>query len=253
MSEIIHLDGAAHEFFGTFESRRISPQMLMALEILASEEIPESAIKVRPGKGGKTFHYVSHTWVTQKLRDAFGIYWSMRVLDYQVFDDYSAMAVVELTIHAPMEDGKQMDVVIAEVGAFEDVTKKMPKAMVLASAVSRGLCRCVMRRFGIGKEFYEDDSQPTLAEAWQSIRKHADRQGLTEEEVLQIFDMNNITRANLLDEFMSAWEMITGAGRRKADREVTFESDDSDEETASDVRAQAVGARAEDSGGDNKE
>lgn len=242
---------AAEDAFGSLKKRRLTMPMLVAMDQLAAEEIPLEAIKTRPGKGGKTFDYVSHIWVTQKLRDAFGVFWSMNVKDYEVFNDNSAVAVVELIIYAPTSEDEEMEVSITEVGAFEDATGKMPKAMIVASAVSRGLCRCVMRRFGIGKQFYDEESEPTLASAWESIKRHAERQKLTPEEVLQLFEMNGITRSNLLDEFTRAWRLVTVAAQRKADQEVSFEVGDKEQPTAAEVREGEPGAEARASASDN--
>jgi len=224
-------DGLVSSAISPIGQRRVTPEMLMALDTLASEEVPPSAIMTRPGRGGKVFSYVSHIWVTQKLRDALGMLWSMRVVDYQVFDD-SALAIVELTIHAPLEDGSTMDVVITEVGSFDGGGGKMAKAMMVAAAASRGLCRCVMRRFGVGKEFYDEGEQPSLKEAWEAIKRHGERQGLSEEEIISVLTANGVDRKNLRDDFVEAWKMITFAGTKKAEREVEFGSDKDEERTA---------------------
>ena len=41
---------------------------------------PKHAIKSRPGRGGKTFRYVPHGYVTDMLNKAFGFGWSYRLL-----------------------------------------------------------------------------------------------------------------------------------------------------------------------------
>ena len=80
--------------------------------------------------------------------------------------------------------------------------------MRVASAVSRGLARCAMRRFGIGEEFYTQEGVMSMREAYESLLKFAAKRGMGKDEFdTMVVDMD-VTRETLVDNFMPVWKMI---------------------------------------------
>jgi hypothetical protein len=53
------------------------------------QRTPRQEIKQRPGKGGKTFNYVEHGWVTERLNAVFQFAWDFEVLEEYKYDDVS--------------------------------------------------------------------------------------------------------------------------------------------------------------------
>ena len=56
---------------------------------------PKSVIKTRPGKGGKTFSYVPHGYVTTILNRAFGFDWDFETIPYGSGDHFKQLAAGE--------------------------------------------------------------------------------------------------------------------------------------------------------------
>ncbi|MDQ4075235.1 MAG: RAD52 family DNA repair protein [Chloroflexota bacterium] len=64
---------------------------------ILTQRTPTYAIKQRQGRGGMTFSYVEHAWVTEKLNEAFGFNWQWEVVEYRLFpDDQDAQEVTVL-------------------------------------------------------------------------------------------------------------------------------------------------------------
>lgn len=189
--------------------RELTPEMIAALQTLSSGEIPAEAVRERPGKGGKVFNYVEHTWLSRQLRKGLGMWWSYDVRDARILDDGSAMAVVSLQVHMPLSNGEMFTNSVTEVGVWEDQSGSMPMAMRVASAVSRGLARCAMRRFGIGEEFYHDDDGMSWKEAYRSLEKHAKSRGMSKEDFDDFLTKDmNIGRENIVENFLAVWKEI---------------------------------------------
>jgi hypothetical protein len=189
------------------EGKVLTSEVLQAMETLSTGEVPADAVKEHPGKGGKTFSYISHIYVTQQLRRAFGPLWSMKVQSYQLFTD-GAVALVTLILKIPTDNGF-IENEITEVGAFDGGGGKMASPMMVASAVSRGLVKCVMRRFGLGEEFYgADEFELTVEEAWARLKASGIREGLTESQILDVIKGLGITRENIVDRYLEAWKAI---------------------------------------------
>lgn len=198
----------------------LSTEVLHALETLSTGTVPREAVKEHPGKGGKTFKYVSHIWVTQQLRRAFGQLWSMKVQSYQVFQD-GAVALVTLVLRIPTNDGVHgargyIENEITDVGAFDGGGGKMAAPMMIASAVSRGLVKCAMRRFGIGEEFYgADEFEITAAEAWDRLCSTFVKGDMTKERILDILKGIDINRDNIVDRYLEAWKAVYAEVHKK--------------------------------------
>lgn len=199
----------AMSIYGLGGARDLSPEMISALQTLSTGEVPSEAVKERPGKGDKVFYYVEHTWLSKQLREGLGMWWSYDVQEARVLDDGSAMAIVSLKVHLPLQNGEMFTNSVTEVGVWEDATGKMPHAMRVASAVSRGLARCAMRRFGIGEEFYHDDDGMSWKEAYRSLEKFATKRGMSKDDLnTMLIDEMQITRETVVDNFMAVWREI---------------------------------------------
>lgn len=196
--------------------RQMDPQVLQSMMVLQTGEIPAEAIKEHPGKGGRVFKYVSHIWATEQLRNALGQFWSMNVKDADILEDGSASAVVELVLHIPMKDGSFFTNTITEVGAFDGGGGKMTRANMIAAAVSRGLVRCMLRRFGVGQQFYEDeDEEMTPAKSWTILKKYGMDHGLTEEEIIAVIKSTGLNKKALVDQFVFIYEAVGRAIQEK--------------------------------------
>lgn len=197
----------------------MSAEAMRAQQMLEEGEIPESAISEHPGKGGKVFKYVKHTFATRQLNLALGPLWSYEVLSWMVYDDRSAVAQVRLTIHYPRNDGTLFPRVITELGGFKDEVGSMPKANMALAAVSRGLLRCMLRAFGFGQQFYESDEEMTPKDAWNVLHKFAVQNKIDSNELVQKMKEVGINRDNLIDRFEEAYAIAYGL-TKKGDVEV---------------------------------
>lgn len=214
----------------------VDPKMVQAMNTIMTGEVPASAKKKHPGKGGKTFTYLSHVWVTRTLQQGLQNQWSFEVLDWQVFDEeldirvgntiekqrnVNVVARTKFTLYVIVDpelrqfpgDPIMYERVVTEVGIFEKPLS-MPTSTAIASAVSRGLCRCVMRALGIGLELYEaDDPEPTPAQAWTSLKQFAINQGTDwnkafEDALITRLKDSDITSDNLVDKYSEAYNIL---------------------------------------------
>lgn len=206
-----------------------------AQDILTTGKVPASGIEKRPGAGGRSFSYVKHTYATRLLQDGMGALWSFETLDWEVYQDTlkkwakegnkkvkkafkqrSIAAQVRLTITYPLRDetpDKWHKQVITEIGAFEP-NEGMTTANAVASAVSRGLCKCLMRGLGVGLELYEDDSQSEITpkQAWNILKRYLERRGVEwtddfKDELTEALKKEGINSDNIVDDFTKAWEV----------------------------------------------
>lgn len=192
---------------------QISPEYLERANALREKKVPANAIKVRPGKGGKTFSYIAHTWATETLQDVLKEFWSFDTIQWEVFEDNSVAALVRLTQHVPYTDSRGTNVFsrsVTEIGAFDNMMK-IPKAMAVAAAVSRGLCRCMMRMFGLGIEFYKagDEGEMSAKDAWNVLWRFAQNKGMKDQNVLvAALKDKGISGATLVDNFQEAYHIV---------------------------------------------
>ena len=191
-------------------SGRLTQDAVMALTALSSGDVPDSAVKQHPGKGGKVFTYIDHIWVTKQLRSAFNMLWSMKVSNPIIQADGSASVIVTLSVKIPMQDGTFMLTETREIGAWEDSSGKMPHAMRLAAAASRGLVRCSMRMFGIGEQFYmdQDDAKMSASEALDALVKAGEHSNLDKEDIKKILNERGIDKNNIVDKYLEAWKIV---------------------------------------------
>lgn len=204
------------------DSEMVDPRQMKAYNNFVSRKIPDEAIQEREGAGGKTFKYVSHTWMTEQIQLAFGNATNFEVLDWEVFEDepnknnkrtLSVSAKCRLTFRIVVDpkyrkfpsDPMYIDRVVTEVGVFHKQVTGMPTAMAVASAVSRGYCRCVMRMFGLGIELYKTEEEMSFRETWEELKNYAEgiRPGsFTDEFAKEYADLlkeEDITRENIMN------------------------------------------------------
>lgn len=197
----------------------ITAATIRATEILRNSEVPRSAIYTHPGKGGKQFEYIKHTWATKLLQDALGPLWSFNVLEAHIENDGSAWVRSEYIEHIQycQPDGTIAwhNPTIVEIGAFEG-SQAMSAANKLAAAASRSLLRCLMRRYGIGVNLYDSAEEVTPDVAWGQIcsmaRKASAKFGDGDDDYKLLMgiirdDLHKagITKDNLLLRFEEAW------------------------------------------------
>jgi hypothetical protein len=189
VSEELEKQAGAMDIYGMGGDRALTPEMISSLQTLSTGVVPPEAIQERPGEG-------------------LGMWWSYDVQDARMLEDGTAMAIVTLKIHLPLANGEMFTNSVTEVGAWEDSTGKMPHAMRIASAVSRGLARCAMRRFGIGEEFYHSEDGMSVEEAYEQLKAFAFKRGLDKDEFNVLLHDMEIGRENLVDNYMVVWRMI---------------------------------------------
>jgi hypothetical protein len=194
---------------------RLDSNAAKALQVFVSGKLPPEAIKTHPGKGGKTFSYVSHAWITRRLQDLpLPIVWSWNVLDYQILKDGSPIVRAELIVETTMPDGKVITKKITEVGTAAGDMGSMSDANKILSSASRALCRCVMRMFGVGLEFYQNEDAMTADAAKETIFGAVDKnisnveaRKKVKENIIAAFHDVGISMENVLDKFEQAWQI----------------------------------------------
>jgi hypothetical protein len=115
-------------------SQFVSPLLNPAQMRIIYNKTPEHAIKTRPGRGGKTFRYVPHGYVTDTLNKAFGFNWDFVLLP--VFNG----SIYQLSVSD--EGGK---VPMRNITVCGELTVR----------VRRGKEEVVIRKTGIGSQNWE--------------------------------------------------------------------------------------------------
>jgi hypothetical protein len=208
----------------TTDIERIEFDLPMTVDTLRSQEalrtrtVPPEIVQTHPGKGGKVFEYVPHTYATESLLDVMGQWFSHDVLEAHIAKDDSAWALVRLEIHVPFKqpDGS-MDIFtnhITEIGSFDGGGGYMSEAMMLGSAASRGLVKCMMRRFGMGLQFYKDGQEElTVDSAWTTIWRYVTNQLKPKDPqaiataLADKFKEAGLEKGDLLDSFAAAYRV----------------------------------------------
>lgn len=200
----------------------MTPDTAIALQALQDRQVPADKVKTRPGRGGKVFSYVQHTYVTRILLDAMPQTYSHDVLECGLLPDGSAFARVRLMIHMPYKDNdgnvQVFTNTITEVGNFVGADN-MPQAAKLSSAASRGLVKAFMRRFGVGLEFYKDGQEEwTTDTAWHALWNYIKSQlkprgetqttGMAQHAAKMLMD-NGIGKDDLVDRFDDAYSLVS--------------------------------------------
>lgn len=135
-----------------------------AQKAVLTQRTPPEHIKQRPGKGGKTFNYVEHAYVTRQLNLAFNWQWSWDILEWRMFPSEGMPAEVfvvgRLTIHTPAGD-----ITKQQFGTSDVKTDKAGTPLSigddLKAASSDGLKKAASL-LGLALDLYEsDDMLPT--------------------------------------------------------------------------------------------
>ena len=145
---------------------------------IISGRTPKSAIKKRPGKGGKTFSYVPHGYVTSVLNRAFGFDWDFTLLpngngDYyqliqgkktmsggrEVNTPDSVVVVGQLTIriHNPNNIAETIATITKSSTGEKEFVPGMTWGSLIKSAESDALKKAASR-LGVALDLYWQDA-----------------------------------------------------------------------------------------------
>jgi hypothetical protein len=207
---------------------------------ILSGDVPDYAIKTRPGRGGQTFRYITHGYVTQVLNRAFGMDWSfeiMPVFNGNVFHLTPAdparklkspnIAVTgKLTVR--VRDPKDPTRVIAEIVKTASGSQNWEDAVefgdALKGAGSDALKKCASL-LGVGNKLYWDDEfELQQFETQQMEMQHAQQEmerppstiveliskansiyGIDAVELAKRLGVNSIVE---IKDFRGAWEKL---------------------------------------------
>lgn len=139
---------------------------------------PKSAILKRPGKGGKTFSYVSHGYVTSTLNKAFGFDWDFETIPNGNGDMFTVMesrtekddkgkefvrggsVLVTGKLTVRIHDPKDPSVIVATISKTATGEKELIKGMtwggLVKSAESDALKKAASR-LGVALDLYWQD------------------------------------------------------------------------------------------------
>lgn len=183
---------------------------VQAKNALRDGKIPKEHIKKHPGKGGKMFSYVPHDIATKTMNDAMGPLWDWEILETYFYPDKSGGALGRLTLTFPFKDGTFYKRTITEFGGFEPRGDGgMSAAVVIASACSRALLRCMFRAFGYGAEFYSNEEDDwTVEKAKSMLRQYHRERGISNEEWKKRYQEAGFNDENILDRFEEAYKLV---------------------------------------------
>lgn len=128
---------------------------------MLTQQTPKSAILTRKGKGGKTFSYVPHAWVTEKLNEAFGWAWSWDITDWRILpetDPTEVFVLGKLTVHAP-----HGDLVKTQFGSCDVKRDKESRILSIGDdlkAASSDALKKAASLLGIALDLYKADVKP---------------------------------------------------------------------------------------------
>lgn len=145
---------------------------------------PKEMIKRRPGKGGKTFSYVPHGYVTAQLNRAFGFDWDFEivpngkgelfsVLEGEAKDSRPGSVLVHGKLTVRIRDPHDVRQVIATITKSSTGEKEIIKGMtwggLVKSAESDAFKKCASR-LGVALDLYwQDTDEDYLSEG--DVRK----------------------------------------------------------------------------------
>jgi len=139
-TELTTIDGAA---------------LTTAQTAILSQQTPASAILTRPGPGGKQLSYVTHSWVTATLNQAFGWAWSWEIQEWRLTPEAKPTEVFvlgKLTIHG--QNGR--DLVKTQFGSHS--LKQAPSVGDALKAASSDALKKAASLFGLALDLYSSDA-----------------------------------------------------------------------------------------------
>jgi len=227
---------------------KLSARTVHALDTIQSGVVPPHAIQTRPGAGGKMIPYVGHVWATKLMNSAFGFLWDYENIGWEVFDDGSVATRNKMSVNVPIgykPDGTPIFYtrVVTEIGSFEaypktistskdpnvrgkmeavisPVTGKaeftMNTADRVASSVSRGLPKCMLRAFNLGTELFDSpEDKLTPEEVWRSLVNTAAKNGISKQDTAELLKSKGFTGDQLPERFHEAYTTICEEGKRR--------------------------------------
>lgn len=131
------------------------------------QRTPPSEVKRRQGKGGRTFSYVEHGYVTERLNLVFGFNWDFEVTDKQILDD-EVIVEGRLTVRTP-----QGQTIVKHQFGGADIERHTtgPKAgrpLSIADNYKAAASDCLKKcasLLGIGLDLYGREMEPSDEEA----------------------------------------------------------------------------------------
>jgi len=219
------------------DERPMTLERYEAMQAIISQEVPSHAVKRRKGRGGKTFSYVGHAYVTRTLNEALGFHgWSFEALPetLRLLSDGGYGIFVRLTVHLP--DGHVVTKV--EYGEKEFLAG-MLEGDLIKSAVSDGLCRAAMR-LGLGLSLYEDIEKLTPEIVLSRLCAYAKNQaGWSPNQTKKFLKGKDYSSTNIVEGYDQAYRDLAEAlGKTEAE---TFEEEpEPEEEPAKDPLVEAA-------------
>ena len=144
-----------------------------AVQTIINQVVPPSVIKTRPGRGGKTFSYVSHDWVTKTLNEAFGFDWDFEPMpETMSLQDDGIGLFCRLTVRIGEHRITKVEYGWKETILNRDSNRAMGTGEQIKSAISDGLRRCAMR-LGLGLSLYGGEDEMTTTEVKTMLASYA--------------------------------------------------------------------------------
>lgn len=195
----------------------ITAKSLLAQQIVVSGTVPPEHVKQRPGRGGKTFDYISGWWLKNLIREAKGAAWSWEIIPnaWQIMPDGSTIALGRYTEYIVMPDGTIFSHFVQDVGTHDGGSNdKMAQAHKIASAATRAFPRCIATMYGLGIELYVDDDGEMSPEKAVEVlisfgQKHAGMSGEEIKELIKERTLGEIaTPRKVLDNFERCYQLV---------------------------------------------
>jgi len=199
-------------------------------EILAGRT-PKHLIKKRPGKGGKTFSYVPHGYVTAKLNQAFGFDWDWEIipqangdmfkyLEAETGTDYKgeeyelrpASVIVHGRLTVRVRDPDNLKQIIAEITKSSTGEKEVIKGMTwggLIKSAESDAFKKAASRLGIALDLYWQDMDEDYLYNFvgEVNERRVEMRGFVDAAVTEGKDKDEIAKA-LQDEYEAGFPEI---------------------------------------------
>ena len=144
-----------------------------AVQTIINQVVPPSVVKTRPGRGGKTFSYVSHDWVTKTLNDAFGFDWDFEPMPQTLQWETDGVGLFcRLTVRVGQKIISKIEYGWKETIQNREGNRAMGTGDQIKSAISDGLRRCAMR-LGLGLSLYGGEDEMTANEIKTMLSSYA--------------------------------------------------------------------------------
>lgn len=185
-----------------------------------SGRTPKEVIRKRPGKGGKTFSYVPHGYVTMVLNKAFGFAWDFKVLlanghyyEYHQEQTYtlrnkqytrpaSVTVYGEITVrlHNPDNPSEIVDTIIKGATGEREDSGGMSMGSMIKAAESDALKKAASK-LGVALDLYFSDAEQDLVESDPRLARVRSLQseGKTASEIADLTGISKADVRNLME------------------------------------------------------